>query len=30
VRGAYLGLENLGDLTSLESPTAVDAIRRAG
>jgi acetyl-CoA synthetase len=29
VRGAHLGLESLGDLTSLENPTAVDAIRQA-
>ena len=29
VRGAHLGLENLGDLSSLENPTAVEAIRGA-
>ncbi|HEY3082024.1 MAG TPA: AMP-binding protein [Chloroflexota bacterium] len=29
VRGAHLGAENLGDLSSLENPSAVEAIRRA-
>jgi len=29
VRGAYLGGESLGDLSSLENPSAVEAIRRA-
>jgi acetyl-CoA synthetase len=29
VRGAHLGAESLGDLSSLENPSAVEAIRRA-
>jgi len=27
IRGAYLGLADLGDLSSLENPTAVNAIQ---
>jgi acetyl-CoA synthetase len=29
IRGAHLGLENLGDLSSLENPGALDAIRQS-
>jgi acetyl-CoA synthetase len=27
IRGAYLGLDDLGDLSSLENPAAVDCVR---
>jgi acetyl-CoA synthetase len=30
IRGAYLGKDDLGDLSALENPTAVDEIRAAG
>jgi len=29
IRGAYLGQENLGDLSALENPSAIEAIARA-
>ena len=30
IRAAYLGKDDLGDLTSLENPTAIDAIKQSG